>query len=71
MQVDLKPDRIGLRYPIEVGLIGDVKAPLQSLLPLLRRKDDRRFLTEAKSRMKDWNALVARVAATLRMPLRP
>ena len=26
VQVDLKPDRLGLRYPVEVGLTGDVKA---------------------------------------------
>jgi len=71
VQVDLKPDRIGLRYPVEVGLVGDVKATLQALLPLLRRKADRSFLAEAQSRTKDWNALIARVAATPRMPLRP
>ena len=29
VQVDLKPDRLGLRYPVEVGLTGDVKATLQ------------------------------------------
>ena len=29
VQVDLKPDRIGLRYPVEVGLTGDVKATSQ------------------------------------------
>jgi pyruvate dehydrogenase (quinone) len=38
VQIDRKPDRLGLRYPIEVGLTGDVKATLQGLLPLLQRK---------------------------------
>ena len=30
--------RIGLRYPVEVGLVGDAKATLQALLPLLQRQ---------------------------------
>jgi thiamine pyrophosphate-dependent acetolactate synthase large subunit-like protein len=30
VQVDLKPDRLGLRYPVEVGVTGDVKATLQA-----------------------------------------
>jgi pyruvate dehydrogenase (quinone) len=47
VQVDLKPDRLGLRYPVEVGLTGDVKATLGGMLPLLARKPDRSFLSEA------------------------
>jgi pyruvate dehydrogenase (quinone) len=71
VQVDLKPDRLGLRYPIEVGLTGDVKATLQGLLPLLQRKSDRGFLNEAQRRMSDWNALLERVESTAQTPLRP
>ena len=71
VQVDLKADRLGLRYPVEVGLTGDVKATLQALLPLLTRKSDRGFLQEAQRRMSDWNGLLERVAATRRSPLRP
>lgn len=71
VQVDLKPDRLGLRYPVEVGLTGDVKATLQGLLPLLRRKEDRTFLTEARQRTADWNRLLDQVENTPRSPLRP
>jgi pyruvate dehydrogenase (quinone) len=71
IQVDLKPDRIGLRYPIEVGLTGDVKATLQGLLPLLQRKSDRSFLSEAQRQMASWNALLEKVETTPRSPLRP
>ena len=71
IQVDLKPDRIGLRYPVEIGLVGDVKATLQGLLPLLQRKSDRSFLQAAQARMQDWNNLLDRVASTSRAPLRP
>jgi pyruvate dehydrogenase (quinone) len=36
VQIDIKAERIGLRYPVEVGLIGDSKRVLSALLPLLR-----------------------------------
>jgi pyruvate dehydrogenase (quinone) len=71
VQVDLKPDRLGLRYPVEMGLTGDVKATLQGLMPLLIRKSDRSFLQEAQRRMADWNQLLESVEATARSPLRP
>ncbi|MBV9201475.1 MAG: pyruvate oxidase, partial [Alphaproteobacteria bacterium] len=71
VQVDIKPDRIGLRYPVEVGLTGDVKATLQRLLPRLRPKADRRFLQEAQRRVADWNSLLDRVEAIPGSPLRP
>ena len=35
VQIDLDPMRIGLRYPVEVGLVGDSRRTLQALLPLL------------------------------------
>ena len=44
-----KPDRIGLRYPVEVGLVGDVKATLRGLLPLLRRKTDAASSTKRRA----------------------
>jgi pyruvate dehydrogenase (quinone) len=71
VQVDLKADRLGLRYPVEVGLTGDVKATLQALLPLLQHKTNRDFLTEAQRRMTDWNALLSKVENTVASPLRP
>jgi pyruvate dehydrogenase (quinone)/pyruvate decarboxylase len=43
VQVDLKPDRIGLRYPVEVGLTGDVKATLQGPSPYCTAKRSAAF----------------------------
>jgi len=71
VQVDLRGDRIGIRYPVEIGLVGDVKATLTALLPLLKQNTSRSFLQQAQSQMLAWNGLLARVAATQRMPLRP
>jgi pyruvate dehydrogenase (quinone) len=71
VQVDIKGAHIGLRYPVEVGLIGDVRATLTALLPLLQRKQSRAFLADAQQQVRDWDALLTRVAATQRTPLRP
>jgi pyruvate dehydrogenase (quinone) len=71
IQVDLKADRIGLRYPVEIGLVADVKASLAAMLPLIQRKSDRSFLQEAQQRMSGWRALLDQVETTTRSPLRP
>ena len=71
VQVDIKGEHIGLRYPVEVGLIGDVPATLAALLPLLQPKQSREFLQATQERMREWNALLTRVAGTQRSPLRP
>jgi pyruvate dehydrogenase (quinone) len=71
VQIDLKADRLGLRYPVEVGVTGDVKATLQGLLPLLQRKTERSFLSEAQQRMAAWNSLLEKIESTTKSPLRP
>jgi pyruvate dehydrogenase (quinone) len=71
VQVDINPDRIGLRYPVEIGLIGETRATLQGLLPMLLRKTDRAFLSEAQNRMRDWQALLDRIENAPHLPLRP
>ena len=35
VQIDMKPEKIGLRYPVEIGLVGDSKTVLSELVPLL------------------------------------
>ncbi len=71
IQVDLNGSHIGLRCPVDIGLVSDVKASLAALLPLLKAKADRSFLSEAQRAMRDWNALLTQVATTERTPLRP
>ena len=39
IQIDIKPNNIGLRYPVEIGLVGDSKLVLSELLPLLRAEE--------------------------------
>jgi pyruvate dehydrogenase (quinone) len=59
IQIDIKPERIGLRYPIEVGLGGDSKKILLALLPLLNKKSEEsiqsKFLLSKQQSMTKWN----------------
>src|SRR5918996_1729570 len=48
VQIELDPTRVGLRYPVEVGLVGDSRRTLEALLPLLGGKRDRAFLQRAQ-----------------------
>lgn len=71
VQIDIDPARIGLRFPVEVGLIGDSKRTLQALLPRLRRNDYRDFLEEAQEGMKDWWDLMETRGTRSDMPMKP
>src|SRR5215216_1415228 len=71
VQIDLDPMRIGLRYPVEVGLVGDSRRTLQALLPLLERKSDRSFLERAQAGMQDWWRLVEEQATRDDKPMKP
>jgi pyruvate dehydrogenase (quinone) len=57
VQIDDRPERIGLRYPVQVGLCGDAKLTLEQLVPLLEHRAERSFLEQAQEEMKDWRAL--------------
>jgi pyruvate dehydrogenase (quinone) len=65
------PERIGLRHPVDVGLVGDCRQVLQALLPLIERKSDRGFLEKAQKRMKDWNSLMEERGTRTDMPMKP
>ena len=47
-QVDLRPENIGRRVPVDVGVVGDVRATLTALLPLLEQKRDDAHLARAQ-----------------------
>jgi pyruvate dehydrogenase (quinone)/pyruvate oxidase len=71
VQIDLDPARIGLRHPVEVGLVGDSRRTLRELVPLLDRKGDRGFLEEAQAAMKDWNTLMTERGSRRDVPMKP
>jgi pyruvate dehydrogenase (quinone) len=71
VQLDIDAARIGLRYPVEVGLVGDAKCGLTALIPLLRRNKSRRFLEKAQDAMKEWRKTLLVRATDMSMPMKP
>lgn len=71
VQIELNPSRISLRYPADVGLVGDSKETLKRLIPLLKRNKDRGFLKKAQSGMKDWFEYMDRLGTVQSMPMKP
>ncbi|MBD8638492.1 ubiquinone-dependent pyruvate dehydrogenase [Sphingomonas sp. CFBP 13733] len=47
-QIDLRPENLGRRTAIDLGLVGDVGATIDHLLPLLTRERDGAFLRDAR-----------------------
>jgi pyruvate dehydrogenase (quinone) len=61
VQIDLAPDMLSLRYPMEVNLVGDAAETLRALLPMLRRKEDKAWReTIAEGLSKWWKILEER-----------
>ncbi len=71
VQIDLDPTRIGLRYPVEVGLVGDAGATLDLLLPRIDRHGDRAFLYKAQQGMREWWSLMDQRASRMDVPMKP
>jgi pyruvate dehydrogenase (quinone) len=71
IQIDLDPLRIGLRYPVEVGLVGDSLRTVRELLPLVNRNKKRKFLQKAQEGMKRWWDLMDKQASRQDKPMKP
>jgi len=71
IQIDHDPIRIGLRYDVEVGLVGDSRRCLEALLPLLNKRDDRSFLEKAQKEMQDWRELMDKRSSNMEKPMKP
>ncbi|HVV02112.1 MAG TPA: thiamine pyrophosphate-dependent enzyme [Verrucomicrobiae bacterium] len=71
VQLDIDPARIGLRYPVEVGLVGDARRTLELLLPMIERKDDRSFLEKAQSGVRKWWELMQERGTRKDKPMKP
>jgi pyruvate dehydrogenase (quinone) len=47
-QIDIRAENIGRRAPVDLGVVGDVKATIAALLPLLKEKRDGTHLAQAR-----------------------
>jgi thiamine pyrophosphate-dependent acetolactate synthase large subunit-like protein len=71
VQIDRDASRIGLRFPVEVGLVGDARHTLKALIARARAHADRSFLELAQQRKQEWNELLQRSADAVRGRLTP
>jgi pyruvate dehydrogenase (quinone) len=71
VQVDIDGRMVSLRYPMEVPLVGDSKATLQALLPLLDRKEDRSWQEKVESDVHDWWQTLEHRAQASADPINP
>ena len=71
VQIELDPLRVSLRYPVEVGLVGDSLRVLRRLIPLLDRKADRSWLEQAQAGKHEWDQLMKERGTRQDMPMKP
>ncbi|SFY53124.1 thiamine pyrophosphate-requiring protein [Streptomyces sp. F-1] len=72
VQIDLDPHMIGMRYPYEVNLVGDAKATLQRLIPLLKTdRGGREWQDTVRANVRRWHETMERRAGLAADPINP
>lgn len=73
VQIDLKSEKIGIRYPVEVGLVGNAKNTLAALLPLLSEREPEKgeFLRSKQKAMGEWMKLLRERSTRTDKPIKP
>ncbi|WP_413062323.1 thiamine pyrophosphate-requiring protein (plasmid) [Sphingomonas carotinifaciens] len=71
VQIDIAPEMLGLRYPVEVNLHGDAGETLRALMPLLERKTDRAWQNGIAAAMETWHQTLKGRAMADASPVNP
>ena len=71
VQIDIAPEMLGLRYPVEVNLHGDASETLRALLPMLDRKQDRGWQEGVVAGMGTWRETLKGRAMAAASPVNP
>jgi len=71
VQIDIDARMIGIRYPMEVNLVGDSAQTLRALIPLLDRKEDRSWREEVESGVAAWWEVLEARAMNEADPINP
>src|SRR5438067_5788656 len=71
VQIDIKGRMLGLRYPMEVNLVGDSAETLRALLPHLKRKQGRSWRQKIEQGVREWRKLLEERAQVEAKPLNP
>lgn len=71
VQIDLKAQNLSLRYPVEVGLLGESACTLRELIPLLERKTDRAWRERVQEMVHDSDSALEAQANVPGRPVNP
>jgi pyruvate dehydrogenase (quinone) len=71
VQIDIDGRMLNLRYPMEIGLLGDSKETLRALIPLLQRKQDRSWRGEIEGNVDRWWRVLQGRAMNSANPINP
>ncbi len=71
VQIDIDARMLGIRYPNEVNLVGDARATLQALIPLLERKEQREWRRSIEESVAEWWGLMEARAMNSADPINP
>jgi pyruvate dehydrogenase (quinone) len=71
VQIEVDPIRAGIRLPVEVPIIGDAQRTLAALAPLLSRREDRGWLSDAQKSMTSWRERMAALESIDSDPIQP
>jgi len=71
VQIDLDGRMLNIRYPMELGLVGDAKATLEELIPLVRHKTDRGWREQIEKEVTEWWRLIEERAMQDADPINP
>jgi pyruvate dehydrogenase (quinone) len=71
VQIDIEPEMLSLRYPMEVNLVGDSAETLRALLPLLEDKADRSWRQQIEKEVAEWWKVLESRAMTSANPVNP
>jgi pyruvate dehydrogenase (quinone) len=71
VQIDIDGRMLGIRYPMEVNLVGDSRETLRALLPKLHRKVDRSWREQIEQKVREWWELIEHRAQLPGDPLNP
>jgi pyruvate dehydrogenase (quinone) len=71
IQIDIDGRMLGIRYPMELNLIGDSVQSLRALIPLLKRKEDRSWREKIEDDIRDWWKVVEARAKESANPINP
>ncbi|MPY48311.1 thiamine pyrophosphate-requiring protein [Streptomyces acidicola] len=71
VQIDIDPHMVGMRYPYEVNLVGDARATLQRLIPMLDKDRDREWYDTVCANVARWRQVMERRAELSADPINP